>query len=48
MFFQTGAIDDLHRTVGDVTDAEKRNEGKEIIEQLAKLKYEVQHNRQLT
>ncbi|KAL1984461.1 hypothetical protein VTN96DRAFT_9155 [Rasamsonia emersonii] len=44
----TGAIDDLHRTVGDVTDAEKRNEGKEIIEQLAKLKYEVQHNRQLT
>ncbi|KAL1968954.1 hypothetical protein VTN77DRAFT_788 [Rasamsonia byssochlamydoides] len=44
----TGAIDDLHRTVGDVTDEEKRAEGKEIIEKLAKLKYELQHNRQLT
>ncbi|KAL4807779.1 DUF89-domain-containing protein [Aspergillus unguis] len=44
----TGAIDDLHRTVGDVTDEEKRKEGKSIIEQLAKLKYEIQHNRQLT
>ncbi|KAL4788078.1 hypothetical protein BJX76DRAFT_345151 [Aspergillus varians] len=44
----TSAIDDLHRTVGDVTDEEKRREGKSIIEQLAKLKYEIQHDRQLT
>ncbi|BCR84912.1 damage-control phosphatase ARMT1 family protein [Aspergillus chevalieri] len=44
----TGAIDDLHRTVGDVTDEEKRKEGKAIIENLAKLKYELQHDRQLT
>ncbi|KAL2825649.1 DUF89-domain-containing protein [Aspergillus cavernicola] len=44
----TGAIDDLHRTVGDVTDEEKRIEGKAIIEALAGLKYEIQHNRQMT
>ncbi|OJJ48887.1 hypothetical protein ASPZODRAFT_139841 [Penicilliopsis zonata CBS 506.65] len=44
----TGAIDDLHRTVADVTDEEKRKEGKSIIENLAKLKYELQHDRQLT
>ncbi|KAL5360354.1 hypothetical protein BJX96DRAFT_165093 [Aspergillus floccosus] len=44
----TGAIDDLHRTVGDVTDEAKRKEGKAIIEKLAALKYELQHNRQLT
>ncbi|KKK12919.1 hypothetical protein P175DRAFT_0471203 [Aspergillus ochraceoroseus IBT 24754] len=44
----TGAIDDLHRTVADVTDEEKRKEGKSIIEKLAALKYEIQHDRQLT
>ncbi|KAJ5833713.1 hypothetical protein N7474_002024 [Penicillium riverlandense] len=44
----TGAIDDLHRTVGDVNDEEKRQEGKNIIEKLATLKYELQHDRQLT
>ncbi|KAI9924464.1 hypothetical protein ASPWEDRAFT_267451 [Aspergillus wentii DTO 134E9] len=44
----TGAIDDLHRTVGNVTDEEKAREGKGIIGDLAKLKYELQHNRQLT
>ncbi|KAL4883319.1 DUF89-domain-containing protein [Aspergillus karnatakaensis] len=44
----TGAIDDLHRTVADVTEEEKRKEGKTIIEEVAKLKYEIQHNRQMT
>ncbi|KAL2854655.1 hypothetical protein BJX68DRAFT_232188 [Aspergillus pseudodeflectus] len=44
----TGAIDDLHRSVADVSDEEKRKEGKTIIEGLAALKYEIQHNRQLT
>jgi hypothetical protein len=31
-----------------VTDEEKRKEGKTIIEEVAKLKYEIQHNRQIT
>ncbi|KAJ5903411.1 hypothetical protein N7504_005794 [Penicillium tannophilum] len=44
----TGAIDDLHRTVISCNDTEKENEGKGIIANLAKLKYELQHNRQLT
>ncbi|PYI29460.1 DUF89-domain-containing protein [Aspergillus indologenus CBS 114.80] len=44
----TGAIDDLHRTVSETTDEEKRREGKEITEKLAAFKYELQHNRQLT
>ncbi|OJJ68668.1 hypothetical protein ASPBRDRAFT_33255 [Aspergillus brasiliensis CBS 101740] len=44
----TGAIDDLHRSVADVTDEEKRQEGKAIIGDLAAFKYELQHNRQLT
>ncbi|KAL4928665.1 protein serine/threonine phosphatase PPT1 [Aspergillus undulatus] len=43
----TGAIDDLHRSVADVTEEEKRKEGKTIIEELAKLKYEIQHDRQI-
>ncbi|KAL4919466.1 hypothetical protein BDW62DRAFT_209685 [Aspergillus aurantiobrunneus] len=44
----TSAIDDLHRTVADVTEEEKRKEGKSIIEELAKLKYEIQHDRYLS
>ncbi|KAK2765977.1 hypothetical protein FQN54_007492 [Arachnomyces sp. PD_36] len=44
----TGAIDDLHRSVGEATDKEKVAEGKTILEGLAKLKYELQHDRQLT
>ncbi|KAJ5552570.1 hypothetical protein N7494_001948 [Penicillium frequentans] len=44
----TGAIDDLHRTVISCNNTEKENEGKGIIANLAKLKYELQHNRQLT
>ncbi|KAJ5191709.1 uncharacterized protein N7498_010694 [Penicillium cinerascens] len=44
----TGAIDDLHRTVGDVTDDDKAKEGKSIIAKFTTLKYELQHDRQLT
>ncbi|KAK3935875.1 putative UPF0364 protein [Diplogelasinospora grovesii] len=44
----TNAIDDAYRSVSDCEDAEKRDEGKKIIEELAKLKYEVQHDRELT
>ena len=45
---QTGAIDDVHRAVSVADGDEKIREGKVIIEELAKLKYEVQHNRNLT
>ncbi|KAA6412043.1 MAG: duf89 domain-containing [Lasallia pustulata] len=44
----TGAIDDVHRAVVACDDDDKRNEGKSIVEELAKLKYELQHDRQLT
>ncbi|KAL9118008.1 MAG: hypothetical protein Q9187_005451 [Circinaria calcarea] len=44
----TGAIDDVHRAVVACNEEEKRNEGKAIVEVLAKLKYELQHDRQLT
>ncbi|CAG8970750.1 hypothetical protein HYALB_00001535 [Hymenoscyphus albidus] len=44
----TGAIDDVHRAVSETTDDAKRGEGKKIIEELAKLKYELQHDRKLT
>ncbi|KAI0199471.1 hypothetical protein F4808DRAFT_212929 [Astrocystis sublimbata] len=44
----TGAIDDTYRSVAQCDDAEKRDEGKTIIEELARLKYEMQHDRPLT
>ncbi|KAK0940250.1 Hairy/enhancer-of-split with YRPW motif protein 2 [Friedmanniomyces endolithicus] len=44
----TSAIDDVHKAVSKESDAEKQEEGKSIIEGLAKLKYELQHDRQLT
>jgi len=45
---QTGAIDDVHKAIMKATDREVEAEGKKIVEGIAKLKYEVQHNRQLT
>lgn len=45
---QTGAIDDVHRSTGSATDETQQDEGKKIVEALAKLKYEMQHDRQLT
>ncbi|OHF03892.1 hypothetical protein CORC01_00754 [Colletotrichum orchidophilum] len=44
----TQAIDDLYRSVAQTKDAEKEAEGKKIIEEIAKIKYEVQHDRALT
>lgn len=46
---QTGAIDDIHRAVFalDSSEQEKVEEGKTITQGLAKLKYELQHNRRL-
>jgi len=48
LVIQTQAIDDAYRTVSHCDEAEKRDEGKKIVEDLARLKYEVQHNRELT
>jgi hypothetical protein len=45
---RTGVIDDVHRAVSKCDEPEKRDEGKKIVEEIAKLKYEVQHDRQLT
>jgi len=46
----TGAIDDVHRAVSSLpaSESEKLREGKSIIASLASLKYELQHNRNLT
>ncbi|RQM07165.1 hypothetical protein DH86_00000860, partial [Scytalidium sp. 3C] len=44
----TGAIDDLHRAVSETQDEAKQTEGKKIVEEIAKLKYELQHDRKLT
>ena len=46
--FKTGAIDDVHKAVSAEKDAEKAEEGKTIIQSLAALKYELQHDRVLT
>ena len=49
ILLETGAIDDLHRAVSALDSAEhdKVEEGKAITQGLAKLKYELQHNRRL-
>ncbi|KAH0544417.1 hypothetical protein FGG08_001444 [Glutinoglossum americanum] len=44
----TGAIDDIHRASLASNDPEHSTEGKRIVESLAKLKYEIQHDRKLT
>ncbi|KAI1336343.1 DUF89-domain-containing protein [Xylariaceae sp. FL0016] len=44
----TGAIDDTFRSVAKCDDAAKLEEGKKIVEELARLKYELQHDRKLT
>jgi hypothetical protein len=46
--FETGAIDDAYRSVSQCDDAAMRDEGKKIVEELARLKYEVQHDRAIT
>jgi hypothetical protein len=38
----------LHKAIGKTEDSEKQTEGKNIVSELAKLKYELQHDRQLT
>ncbi|KAI0196675.1 hypothetical protein EV127DRAFT_450524 [Xylaria flabelliformis] len=45
----TGAIDDTYRSIAQCdNNAEKSEEGKTIVEELAVLKYEMQHDRKLT
>ncbi|PNS18625.1 Protein-glutamate O-methyltransferase [Sphaceloma murrayae] len=44
----TGCIDDLHKALSKAPSKEAETEGKALISQLAALKYELQHNRQLT
>ncbi|KAF2095009.1 DUF89-domain-containing protein [Rhizodiscina lignyota] len=44
----TAAIDDVHRSTAAASDAGVIEEGKRIVSDLAKLKYELQHGRQLT
>ncbi|KAF2012632.1 DUF89-domain-containing protein [Aaosphaeria arxii CBS 175.79] len=44
----TQGIDDVHRSVHASKDEEQIKEGKWIVSELAKLKYELQHNREIT
>ncbi|OCK79675.1 DUF89-domain-containing protein [Lepidopterella palustris CBS 459.81] len=44
----TQGIDDVHRETMTATDPEVVNEGKQIIAELTKLKYELQHDRPMT
>ncbi|KAI8940705.1 hypothetical protein NX059_001973 [Plenodomus lindquistii] len=44
----TQGIDDVHRATYGTTNDEALSEGKWIVAELAKLKYEVQHDRELT
>ncbi|KAL8377445.1 hypothetical protein RB595_008228 [Gaeumannomyces hyphopodioides] len=44
----TQAIDDVYRSVAQTDDSAKTTEGRSIINELAQLKYQVQHDRQLT
>lgn len=46
---RTGIIDDVFRSVSKCDDdPEKRDEGKKIVEEVARLKYEIQHDREIT
>jgi len=45
---KTQAIDDVHRSIAESKDDEAQKEGKTILETLAALKYEMQHDRKLT
>ena len=38
----------MHRATSQTDDADKREEGKKITQGLAALKYELQHDRQMT
>lgn len=44
----TQAIDDVYRTTSQSKDPATTEEGKKIVDELARLKYEVQHDRKLT
>ena len=44
----TQGIDDVHRSLHGTADEQTLREGKWIVSELAKLKYEVQHDRELT
>ena len=44
----TQGIDDVHKSTSASSDEQTVREGKHIISELAKLKYELQHDRELT